>query len=189
MGKYRLSRKSLDCPWFNLKYILFYIQNEDTLFLASVPIHKIGSIVILILQLKHFIAVLNDSIKIQTLFLQIRFQYMLWVTAAGIFLNSSQTNPGENYFFMILMKDPSCRFCLPFMSIYTYKTWILSVCVFVCPRFSQPPKVPASWNFGSRPNLGQLKTWRIPIFEILIFKGGSPPYGLVYIYYTMDTEK
>ena len=46
------------------------------------------------------------------------------------------------------------------------------VCVSVCVSvhvFSQPPKVPASWNFGSRPNLGQLKTWRSPIFEILIF--------------------
>ena len=32
------------------------------------------------------------------------------------------------------------------------------VCVSVCPRFSQPPKVPDSWNFGSRPILGQLKT-------------------------------
>ena len=38
-------------------------------------------------------------------------------------------------------------------------------------RFPKPPKVPGSWNFGSRPNLGQLKTWRSPIFEIFIFKG------------------
>ena len=53
--------------------------------------------------------------------------------------------------------------------IYTYKTWILYVCVCVCSRFPKPPKVPGSWNFGSRPNLGQLKTWRSPIFEILIF--------------------
>ena len=60
-------------------------------------------------------------------------------------------------------------------------------CQFVCPRFPKPPKVPGSWNVGSRPNLGQLKTWRSPIFEILIFKGGSPPYGLVYIYYTYET--
>ena len=50
--------------------------------------------------------------------------------------------------------------------------------LFVCPRFPKPPKLPDSWNFGSRPNLGQLKTWRSPIFEILIFKGGSP-YGPV----------
>ena len=51
-------------------------------------------------------------------------------------------------------------------------------CVSMCYRFPKPPKVPGSWHFGSRPNLGQLKTWRSPIFEILIFKGGSP-YGPV----------
>ena len=32
--------------------------------------------------------------------------------------------------------------------IYTYKTWIL----FVCSHFPKPPKVPGSWNLGSRPN-------------------------------------
>ena len=51
-------------------------------------------------------------------------------------------------------------------------------CLYVCSRFPKPPKVPGSWNFGSRPNLGQLKSLRSPIFEILIFKGGSP-YGPV----------
>jgi len=59
----------------------------------------------------------------------------------------------------ILIKHESCGMC-------------------VCPRFSQPPKVWGSWNIGSRPNLAQHKTWRSPIFEILIFKGvGGWPYG------------
>ena len=31
-----------------------------------------------------------------------------------------------------------------------------------CPRFIQPPKVPASWTFGSRCHLDQLKTWLSP---------------------------
>ena len=62
--------------------------------------------------------------------------------------------------------------------IYTYKTWILSVCLSVH-VFSQPPKAPASWNFGSRPTLGQLRSLRSPIFKILIFKGASP-YGPVF---------
>ena len=39
--------------------------------------------------------------------------------------------------------------------------------MWVC-RFSQPPKVPASWNFDSRCHLGQLKTRRSPIFEFFI---------------------
>ena len=56
-----------------------------------------------------------------------------------------------------------------YLKIYTYKTWILSVCLSVCSRFSQPPKVPALWNFGSRRHLGLVGTWRTPIFEILIF--------------------
>ena len=51
----------------------------------------------------------------------------------------------------------------PKRKIYTYKTWILSVCVFA---FSE---VPGSQHFGSRSNLGQLKTRRSPIFEIFIF--------------------
>ena len=50
----------------------------------------------------------------------------------------------------------------------------LSVCV-------SPPKVPGSWHFGSRPNLGQLKTWRSLIFKMFIFliEGGGVPYGPV----------
>ena len=56
-----------------------------------------------------------------------------------------------------------------YIPIYTYKTWILSVCVFVCPNFPKPPKVPGSWNLGSRLHLGKLKSL---IFEIMIFKGG-----------------
>ena len=44
------------------------------------------------------------------------------------------------------------------------------VCLCVCPFFHEPPKVPASWHFGFRPNLG-LKTWQSPIFLFLIFKG------------------
>ena len=51
-------------------------------------------------------------------------------------------------------------------------------CMFVCPRFPKPPKVPGSWNFCSRPNLGHLRSLWSPIFKILIFKGGSP-YGPV----------
>ena len=43
------------------------------------------------------------------------------------------------------------------------------VCVCVCSRFPKPPKVPGSWNFGSRPNLGQLRSLRSPIFKIFIF--------------------
>ena len=41
-------------------------------------------------------------------------------------------------------------------SIYTYKTWILYLCLCVCSRFPKPPKVPGSWNYSSRPTLGQL---------------------------------
>ena len=53
--------------------------------------------------------------------------------------------------------------------------WYISIlikhetCLSVCPRFSQPPKVPASWNFGSRRHLGLVRTWRSPIFEFFIF--------------------
>ena len=55
-----------------------------------------------------------------------------------------------------------------------------SVCVLVCSRFPKPPKVPVSWHFGSMPNLGQLKTWRSPIFHNSDFHGGCPfPYGPV----------
>ena len=43
----------------------------------------------------------------------------------------------------------------------------------MCPRLPKTPKVPGSWNFGSRPNLGQLKTFQSLILEILIFKEGS----------------
>ena len=35
----------------------------------------------------------------------------------------------------------------------------------LCAHFPKPPKVSASWNVGSRPDLGQLKTWRSPIFD------------------------
>ena len=81
-----------------------------------------------------------------------------------------------------LSDNDKCRFCKDAVEstshlicfytarhIYTYKTWILSVGLSVCSRFSQPPKVPASWNFGSRRHLGLVGTWRSPIFEILIF--------------------
>ena len=50
--------------------------------------------------------------------------------------------------------------------IYTYKTWIS----YVCACFPKPPKVPASWNIGSRHHLGQLRTWRSLSF-IIIFWG------------------
>ena len=42
-------------------------------------------------------------------------------------------------------------------------------CVCVCSCFLKPPKVPGYLNFDSRHNLGQLKTWRSPIFEFFIF--------------------
>ena len=47
-----------------------------------------------------------------------------------------------------------------YINIYTYKTWILSVCLSVYPRFPQPPNVPLSWNLRSWHLLAQLKTWR-----------------------------
>ena len=75
---------------------------------------------------------------------------------------------GKNIFSHTI-SDPRAYFLTSWYTIYTYKTWILYVCMYVCSRFPKPPKVPGSWNFGSRPNLGQLKTWRSPIFEILIF--------------------
>ena len=47
------------------------------------------------------------------------------------------------------------------------------VCMCVCLfAFSEATKSPRLMNFGTRPNLGQLKSLRSPIFEILIFKGG-----------------
>ena len=61
--------------------------------------------------------------------------------------------------------------------IYTYKTWILSVCLFVClSTFFSATKVPASWHFGSRCHLGLVGTWRNPIFEILIFTDSRDPF-------------
>ena len=39
--------------------------------------------------------------------------------------------------------------------------------------------VPGSWHFGTMLNFGQLKTWRNPIFKILIFKGGLPIWSSV----------
>ena len=47
----------------------------------------------------------------------------------------------------------------------------------LCSRFPKPPKVTGSYNFGSRPNLGQLRSLRSPIFKILIFKGGPQILG------------
>ena len=38
--------------------------------------------------------------------------------------------------------------------IYSHKTWTLLVSGCFCSRFSQPPKVPAANNFGSRRHLG-----------------------------------
>ena len=53
--------------------------------------------------------------------------------------------------------------------ITAYKTWILSVGLFVCSHFPDSPKVSTSWNFGSRRHLGQLKTRWSPIFSFFIF--------------------
>ena len=56
------------------------------------------------------------------------------------------------------------------INIYTYKK-------VVC-RFSRAPKVPASWNFGFKPKLCQLKTRRRTNFENLIFRRGAGSYGI-----------
>ena len=42
-------------------------------------------------------------------------------------------------------------------------------CLCVCSCFPKPPKVPGSWDFESRPNLGQLKTWGSPIIDFFHF--------------------
>ena len=42
-------------------------------------------------------------------------------------------------------------------TIYTYKTWILCVCPFICSLFPKPPKVPASWNVASMHHMADLK--------------------------------
>ena len=38
-----------------------------------------------------------------------------------------------------------------------------------CSPFPHSLKVIISWHFGSMPTLGQLKTWRSPMFKILLF--------------------
>ena len=55
--------------------------------------------------------------------------------------------------------------------IYTYKTWILSVCMSVCLCFPKLPKVVASRNFGSKRHLCLVGTWRSPIFDFFHFYG------------------
>ena len=76
----------------------------------------------------------------------------------------------------------SCsKFLYSMLRISWIYTWILYVCLCVTHNnFPKPPKVPTSWNVGSRFDLGQLKTWQSPIFDILIFRGGGrSPYGPV----------
>ena len=68
-----------------------------------------------------------------------------------------------------------------FISIYTFKTWILSVCS--CSRFPKPPEVPASWNFGSRRHLSQVGSWQSLIFKFLIFTDSGVIFcGFFFIY-------
>ena len=77
---------------------------------------------------------------------QLHIRLLSWIWFSAHVLSNSENKS-------ILIKHESC----------------MSVCLFVCSRFPTPPKVPASWNFGCRPNLGQLRSLRSPIFKILIF--------------------
>ena len=56
-----------------------------------------------------------------------------------------------------------CSYAISPPSILMIFKSYLSVCLCTFPK---PPKVPGSWNVGSRRNLGQLKTWRSPILPI-----------------------
>ena len=99
-------------------------------------------------------------------------KHLMLSNGGSCYLRSSQ----NIYFHLGKQYTPITLKALNLLAFYTYK--ILCVCLFVWYLFPKPPKLPGSCNFGSRPNLSQLKTCRSPIFEILIFKGGSP-YGPV----------
>ena len=58
-----------------------------------------------------------------------------------------------------------------FMINYLYLWNMNLACLSVRTSFPKPTKVSFSWNFGSWPNLGQLKTWQSLFFEILILRG------------------
>ena len=102
------------------------------------------------------------------------FFFFFWCTESIYSKKKSKKNPGSWHFGSRLNFGKLKTWRSPIFEILIFKAvlkirWISNK---LYARFPKPPKVTVSWNFDFRPNLGQIKTWRSPIFEILIFKSG-----------------